>query len=344
MKVWEIAEGFGLENLRLTERPDPEPGPGQVLLRMRARSLNYRDLLMVRGKYNPRMPLPVIPLSDGVGEVTAVGEGVERVKVGERVSPIFAQRWLAGTPTKVELQSTLGGPRDGTLCEQMVCSEEAVVHAPEHLSDVEAATLPCAALTAWSALVTQGRVAPGDTVLVQGTGGVSIFALQIATLLGARVIATSSSDEKLERARSLGAAETINYETTPEWGKAARALTGGRGVDHVVEVGGAGTLQQSIRATKPGGTISLIGVLAGGAAPVDLTPVLMQNIRLQGVLVGHREGFEAMNRALTLHRLRPIVDRVFPFDQARDAMHHLTTQTHLGKVCIRDGDCIGDGP
>jgi len=333
MKAWEIPE-FGLENLTLVDRPDPEPGPGQVLLRVRARSLNFRDLLMVRGKYNPKMPLPVVPLSDGVGEVVAVGDGVERAKVGDRVSPIFAQRWIAGTPTKTELRSTLGGPLDGTLRELMVCSEEAVVPVPEHLSDEEGATLPCAALTAWSALVEQGGVAPGDTVLVQGTGGVSVFALQLATMLGARVIATSSRDDKLERAKELGASELINYKSTPEWGKAARALTDGRGVDHVVEVGGAGTLEQSIRATKPGGTISLIGVLAGGAAPVNLTPVLMQNIRIQGVLVGHRQGFENMNRAIAHHRLRPVVDRVFPFAEAREAMQHLASQKHLGKVCI----------
>lgn len=334
MKAWEIAEGFGLDHLRLAERPDPTPGPRQVLVELRARSLNFRDLLMVRGKYDPRQALPLVPLSDGVGEVVAAGDGVQRVKPGDRVCPIFAQRWIAGTPTKTELRSTLGGPLDGTLRERMVCDEEAVVHAPEHLSDVEAATLPCAALTAWSALVTHGAVKPGETVLVQGTGGVSIFALQIAKVLGARVVATSSSDEKLERARALGADETINYRETPEWGKAARALTGGAGVDHVVEVGGAGTLDQSIRAVKPGGTISLIGVLAGGAAPVNLTPVLMQNIRVQGVFVGHREAFEAMNRAIAHHGLRPVVDRVFPFAQAREAFDYLSSRQHLGKVCI----------
>ncbi len=334
MQAWEITESFGLDHLRLVDRPDPEPGPRQVRLAIRARSLNFRDLLMVRGKYNPRQPLPLVPLSDGVGEVTAIGEGVERVKVGDRVSPIFAQRWIAGTPSRTELRSTLGGPLDGTLREAMVCDEEAVVHVPAHMTDVEAATLPCAALTAWSALVTQGALAAGQTVLVQGTGGVSVFALQIAKLLGARVIATSSSDEKLERVRALGADETLNYRTTPEWGKAAKALTGGEGVDHVVEVGGAGTLDQSIRAVRPGGAISLIGVLAGGAAPVNLTPVLMQNIRIQGVLVGHRQAHEALNRALGQHALRPVVDRVFPFAEASAAFEHLASQEHIGKVCI----------
>lgn len=334
MKAWEIAESFGLENLRRVERPDPEPGPREVAVQLRARSLNFRDLLMVRGKYNPRQRLPLVPLSDGVGEVVAVGEGVQRVKVGDRVSPIFAQRWIAGRPTKTELRSTLGGPVDGTLCERMVCDEQAVVHVPEHLSDEQAATLPCAAVTAWSALVTHGRVAAGETVLVQGTGGVSVFALQLAKLLGARVIATSSSDAKLERVRTLGADETINYRTTPDWGKAAAKLAGGDGVDHVVEVGGAGTLDQSIRAVRPGGTISLIGVLAGGAAPVNLTPVLMQDIRVQGVLVGHRQSFEAMVRAVAHHRLEPVVDRVFGFDEAPAAFEYLASQKHIGKVCL----------
>ena len=334
MKAWEIAGSFGLENLRLGERAGEEPGPHDVKITIEARSLNYRDLLMAKGKYNPRQPLPLVPLSDGVGEVAAIGAGVERVKVGDRVMPIFAQRWIAGTPTKTELRSTLGGPLDGTLRESMICSEESVVHAPSHLDANEASTLPCAAVTAWSALVTQGKVAACETVLVQGTGGVSIFALQIAKLLGARVIATSSSDEKLARARELGADETINYRSTPEWGKAARALCNGDGVDHVVEVGGAGTLDQSIRAIKPGGTISLIGILAGGAAPVNLTPVLMQNVRIQGVLVGHRESFEAMCRAIEHHRLRPVVDRVFPFAHAREAFEYLASQKHVGKVCV----------
>ena len=334
MRAWEIAGSFGLDNLRLTERADEEPGPREVKIGISARSLNFRDLLMAKGKYNPRQPLPLVPLSDGAGEVVAVGSGVERVKVGERVMPIFAQRWIAGAPTKTELRSTLGGPLDGTLREAMICSEESVVRTPSHLDDGEASTLPCAALTAWSALVTQGHLAPGETVLVQGTGGVSIFALQLAKILGARVIATSSSDEKLEKARELGADETINYRSTPEWGKAARALCGGEGVDHVVEVGGAGTLDQSIRAIKPGGTISLIGILAGGAAPVNLTPVLMQNVRIQGVLVGHRESFDAMCRAIEHHRLRPVIDRVFPFAEAREAFDYLASQKHVGKVCI----------
>lgn len=337
MRAYEIRGGFGLANLTLGERPDPTPGPGQVLLRIKAVSINYRDVLMVRGSYNPRQKLPLVPLSDAVAEVAAVGAGVRRVAVGDRVMPIFAQGWLAGEPTREKLATTLGGPLDGTLCEQMVVHEDGLVPVPAHLGDEEAASLPCAALTAWSALVTYGRIRAGDTVLTLGTGGVSIFALQFARLHGARVIVTSSSDAKLARAMELGAAHGVNYATNPAWGKEARALTGGAGVDHVIEVGGVGTLEQSIRAVRPGGTINLIGVLAGYEHPVNLTPVLMQNLRIQGVIVGDREGFEAMNRALAQHALRPVIDRVFPFEQAREAFEYAAAGKQLGKVCVRVG-------
>ncbi len=300
---------------------------------VRAVSLNFRDLLMVRGRYNPRQPLPLIPCSDGVGEVVALGAGVSGVKLGDRVAGLFAQDWASGEPSKPAFSSTLGGPRDGMLAARVVLPAHGVAPVPSHLEDAEAATLPCAALTAWSALVTLGGVKAGDTVLVQGTGGVSIFALQFAQLLGARVIATSSSDAKLERVRAMGAWRTINYRTTPDWGKVARKLSAG-GVDHVVEVGGAGTLQQSIRAVRPGGRISLIGVLAGGASDLNMTPVLMQQIRIQGVFVGHREGFLAMCRAIEQHAMRPVVDRVFAFEEARAAFEHLASGQHFGKVCI----------
>ncbi|HSD27021.1 MAG TPA: NAD(P)-dependent alcohol dehydrogenase, partial [Vicinamibacteria bacterium] len=240
MKAFEIQKSFGLDSLAAVDRPDAIPGPGQVVVRMKAVSLNYRDLLMVRGHYYPKQPLPLIPLSDGAGEVVLVGDGVTRAKVGDRVMAIFAQRWISGEPTKAKLLSALGGPLDGTLCEEMVLDEEGLVHVPPHLSWEEAATLPCAAVTSWSALVTEGGIEPGDTVLVLGTGGVSIFALQIARLHGARVIVTSSSDAKLERARALGAAETINYLATPDWEKRVRELTEGTGADHVIEVGGGG--------------------------------------------------------------------------------------------------------
>jgi NADPH:quinone reductase-like Zn-dependent oxidoreductase len=335
MRAVTISGAFGLNNLRVEERPEPRPGPGQVVVRMRAASLNYRDLRMVEGVYNPRQSLPLVPASDGVGEVIALGDGVTRVKTGDRVSPIFAQSWLAGTPTTPQLRSTLGGPIDGTLAELMAVDAEGVVPVPEYLTDVEAASLPCAALTAWNALVTLGRVRPGDTVVTQGTGGVSIFGVQLARLLGARIIATTGSDDKIERLRELGAHEVINYKRDPEWGKSARALTGGRGVDLVLDVGGGTTLAQAIRAVRPAGHISVIGVLAGVASDLNLLPILMQGLRLQGVFVGHRESFEAMNRALAESRLKPVVDRVFPLEQTREALEHLKSGQHFGKVCIQ---------
>lgn len=340
MKAWEIQQEFGLDNLHLADRPEPsaeELGPGEVLLAMQAASLNYRDLMTVRGQYNPKQPLPLVPCSDGVGEVVAVGEEVERWAVGDRVMPIFSQGWIAGEPTPERLRSTVGGPLPGTLQERMVVSAEGVVSVPEHLSDEEAATLPCAAVTAWSALVTDADVRPGDTVLVLGTGGVSIFALQLARLLGARVIVTSSSDAKLERAHELGAHHGINYAQIPEWGKEVRRLTDGRGVDLVVEVGGAGTLEQSLEAVRMGGQISLIGVLAGAVTDLQVTRVLMNRVRIQGILVGDRERFEAMNRAIETGRLQPVVDSVVPFEDARDAFERMARGEHFGKIVIRHG-------
>lgn len=334
MRAYVVNEEFGLNNLDVVERPSPQPAAGEIKLEMRSVSLNFRDYLMIQGLYNPRQPLPVVPCSDGVGEVIAVGDGVDEAWLGRRAVPIFAQRWQSGKPTKAKLKSTLGGPLDGTLAEHMVLPVESVVEAPEHLSDAEAATLPCAGVTAWNALVEQGGVTAGDTVLTLGTGGVSIFAVQFAQMLGARVIVTSSRDEKLERAGALGADDGINYRDDEDWGKTARELTDGRGVDLVVEVGGAGTLQQSIRAVRIGGQISLIGVLAGGAQEINIVPVLMKNIRIQGVIVGHREMFQRMNRAITHHQMRPVVDRVFGFDEVGEAFEYLADGAHLGKVCV----------
>jgi NADPH:quinone reductase-like Zn-dependent oxidoreductase len=334
MLAYEIHGGFGLDRLRRVERPDPRPGPGEVLLRMSAASLNYRDLLMVKGRYNPRQPLPLVPLSDGVGEVIEVGAGVSRVQVGDRVATMFAQHWLSGPPTRDKLKLTLGGPLDGVLAEQVVVHADGVSLVPHHLSDVEASTLPCAALTAWTALMDHGKVRPGETVLVQGTGGVSMFALQIASMAGARVIVTSSSHDKLEKARALGAWQTIHYPSTPEWGKTAVELSGGAGVDHVIEVGGAGTLQQSLRAVRPGGHVAIIGILAGSAGEVNLLPVLMQNLRMEGVMVGHREAFEGMCRAIQGHELQPVIDSVFAWTEVRDALEHLGSGQHFGKICL----------
>jgi NADPH:quinone reductase-like Zn-dependent oxidoreductase len=332
VRAVEIRDAFGLDHLTFVERPDPVPGPGQALVRLRAASLNYRDLLTVEGKYNPKQKLPLIPCSDGAGEVVAVGDGVTRVRPGDRVSAIFAQRWIAGEPTRERLRSTLGGPLDGTLAELAVFDQEGLVKIPEHLTDEEAATLPCAAVTAWTAL---DGITAGDTVLLQGTGGVSIFALQLARLKGARVIITSSSDEKLARARELGAAEGINYRETPDWGAKAKELTGGTGVDLVVEVGGAGTLRQSLQAVRMGGTIALMGNLAGTIAEIPLPLIFMQNIRVQGILVGPRESFEALNRAISFHGLHPVIDRVFPLEEIHAAFEHMRAGGHLGKICVR---------
>ena len=335
MKVVEIKDGFGLDRLQLAERPEPEAGRGQVLLRMRAAALNYRDLLMVQGQYDPRQPLPLIPCSDGVGVVAAVGEGVQRVKIGDRVCPIFAQSWIGGSPTRERSRATLGGPLDGTLAEWMVLDAEGVVGAPEHLSDEEAAALPCATLTAWNALVDHGRVKAGDTVLVEGTGGVALAALQFTNMLGARAIVTSSSDEKLARATALGAWQTLNYRTHPEWAREVKRLTGGEGVDLVLDIGGAQTLPQAVHAVRLGGCICSIGVVSGRSFEFDVTPVFMRQIRIQGVFVGSRDGFEAMNRAIVQHGLRPAVSRTFAMHETRGALEYLASAEHFGKICIR---------
>jgi NADPH:quinone reductase-like Zn-dependent oxidoreductase len=324
---------FDIDALNVGERPQPQPGPGEVLVRMRAWALNYRDLMLVKGQYNPKLKLPFVPLSDGAGEVAAVGPGVRRVKVGERVAGCFMQQWQAGEVTEAKAKSALGGALEGVLAEYVVLHEDGVVAVPAHLSDEEAATLPCAAVTAWHALVGEGQLKAGDTVLVQGTGGVSLFALQFALMHGARVIATSSHADKLARVLEMGASDGINYKQTPDWGDKVRELTGG-GVDHIVEVGGAGTLNQSLRAVRMNGRIALIGVLAG-PGNVNPTPILMKNIRVQGIFVGSRAMFEAMNRAITLHKMRPVVDRVFGFAEVRQALRHMESAAHFGKICLR---------
>ncbi|PSM46917.1 NAD(P)-dependent alcohol dehydrogenase [Chroococcidiopsis sp. CCALA 051] len=335
MKVYEIQNSFGLDSLNIAERPDASPSYGQVLIKIRAVSLNYRDLMVVKGLYNPNIPLPLIPFSDGAGEVVAVGEGVTRVKVGDRVAGIFFQNWIAGKLTAAKTNSALGGAIDGMLAEYVVLDEDGLVHVPAHLTDAEAAALPCAAVTAWNALFHSGNLKAGETVLVQGTGGVSIFALQFAKIAGARVIATSSSDEKLEKVKQLGASEIINYKQTPKWGKNARELTDSEGVDLVVEVGGSGTLNESLRAVRIGGQISLIGVLSGGSGEISTVSMLMKSVRVQGIYVGSREMFEAMNQAITLHQIKPIVDRVFPFSEAREALKYMESGSHFGKICIQ---------
>ena len=332
MKAMRIHELGGPDGLRLDELPEPRPGAGEVAVRVRATSLNYRDLMMVRGQYNPKLALPIVPLSDGAGEVSAVGQGVTRFKPGDRVASAFMPGWVSGAPNEAKARSALGGGGAGMLAETVVLPAEGVVAVPDHLSFEEAATLPCAAVTAWHALVVEGQLKAGDTVLVQGTGGVSVFALQFARLHGARVIATSSSDEKLQRMLALGASDGINYKTTPDWDKAALKLTGGEGVDHVVEVGGVGTLNKSLRVAKMGGRVSLIGVLTGGSAEVGIFPVLMKNLRVQGIYVGSVGMFELMNRAIALHAMKPVIDRVFPFEEAaedRDAFLALSLRFYV---------------
>lgn len=334
MKAYELQQ-FGIDSLVQVERPEPKPGVRQVVVKVSAVSLNYRDLMLAKGTYNPRLKLPIIPLSDGAGEIVAVGEGVATVKVGERVAGTFFQNWVDGEISEVKARSALGaGERTGMLAEYVALDDVGVIRFPDYLTYEEAATLPCAALTAWNSLIVESKLKAGETVLIQGTGGVSIFALQFAKASGARVIATSSSDEKLARVTAMGASDGINYKTTEDWDKAVRALTGGVGVDHIVEVGGAGTLEKSLRAARIGGTIGLIGVLASGPG-VNPLPILMKAVRVQGVFVGSREMFAAMNRALEVHQIHPVIDRVFGFDEAQAALKHLESGAHFGKVVIK---------
>jgi NADPH:quinone reductase-like Zn-dependent oxidoreductase len=302
---------------------------------MRAWSLNFRDLSVARGAYGGVLAKGRIPLSDGVGAVVDVGEGVSRVKPGDRVAGIFMQGFLAGGITAEALATALGGAIDGVLSEYVALSEQGLVHVPAHLTDEEAATLPCAAVTAWNALVREARVKAGDTVLLLGTGGVSLFALQFAKLHGARVILISSSDEKLTIARKLGADETINYAEDADWDKTVGRITDGRGADVVIEVGGAGTLDKSLASVRVGGTVCLIGVLTGVAGPVSTASILRRHVRVQGIYVGSREMFEEMNNAIAQHRLRPWIGKGFGFEEARAAYDHLSSATHVGKVTIR---------
>jgi NADPH:quinone reductase-like Zn-dependent oxidoreductase len=334
VKAYRLHAFGGPDSLQRDDMPSPAPGPGQVLIRVRAVSLNYRDLLLSKGLYNPKLHLPVIPVSDGAGEVVATGAGATRFAPGHRVAACFMPGWIDGELDEAKARTALGAEAPGMLAEEVVLPEEGLVSIPAHLSFEEAATLPCAAVTAWHALFERGGIKPGHTVLTLGTGGVSIFALQFAHLAGARVIATSSSDQKLARALELGAADGINYRTTPEWDKRARELTSGRGVDHVVEVGGAGTLPRSVRAVRLGGHVALIGVLSGGGE-VNPMPILMKGVRLQGIFVGSRAMFEAMNGAIETSRLHPVIDRVFAFDQAVEALKYLESGAHVGKVIIR---------
>lgn len=334
LKAMRIEGDWGLENIRLVELEDPEPGPDDVVIRIEAVSINPRDLVMMQGGYG-RMggTLPFVPLCDGAGRVVATGTNVRRVKQGDLVCPAFSRTWLHGTATPDTLAGAHGGPLDGTAQELMQVPANAVVKAPSHMSAQEAATLPCAAVTAWNALIEEGCLKAGQTVLLQGTGGVSLFALQIAKMQGAEVIVTSSSDEKLDVARNLGADHLINYKSTPEWHKTARDITDGTGVDHIVEVGGADTLEKSTAAVKASGTISVIGVLSGAASALQLGRVVTRHVRLQGVTVGSCEMLEAMAAAMTLHGTRPVIDDgYFELQALGDALVRLPHSKHIGKI------------
>jgi NADPH:quinone reductase-like Zn-dependent oxidoreductase len=335
MRVFQIEGDWGMDHLRLSTRAEPQAGPGQVVVQMKASSLNYRDLVVPNRGYGSHTgTLPLIPVSDGAGVVTEVGPGVRRVAVGDRVCPTYFQRWVSGEPDLERLTQSLGGPIDGTMTEYMCLSEEGVSKVPAHLSDVEAATLPCAALTAWSALVTCSNTRPGDRVLVQGCGGVALFAVAFAKMLGAHVTVISSSEERIERVKHLGADAAINYRSTPEWAKATRDITGGRGYDLILELGGEKTLPQSLRCIRPGGTVAMIGILSGSAMATSLGLIITRQVRLQGVTVGHRDGFEAMLRAIEQHQLKPVVDRVFAFEELKEAMAYLQSGAQFGKVCL----------
>jgi NADPH:quinone reductase-like Zn-dependent oxidoreductase len=333
MKAWCFSESFGLDNLQLIDRPGPEPGPGEALIAVRACSLNFRDLVVSKGGYGRAVRTPLVPLSDGAGEVLAVGPGVTRVKPGDRVAAAFFQRWVSGEQDDEMASSALGGAVQGMLAERVCLNAEGLVHIPGHLSFEQAATLPCAAVTAWNALFEAGKLAPGETVLLQGSGGVSVFALQFAKMAGARVVITSSSNAKLERLAQLGARGLVNYKSTPEWDKPVREFTGGRGVDHVVEVGGPGTLPLSIKAVRRSGHIALIGVVAG-PGEIDPRQIFLKALRVNGIYVGSRRMFERMNAAIEQADLRPVIDSVFPFADAPAAYRHLESGTHFGKVVI----------
>lgn len=337
MRALNVAAPWGLDALKVVELPDPKPGRGQVLVRMKAVSLNYRDLLMVNGMYGRGSASTtdvITPFSDGCGVVEAVGEGVTRFKPGDRVATMFFQGWISGPPTLEKAMTALGFPIPGAGAELQTFSQEGLSKVPEFLTDQEVATLPCAALTAWRALFEDAKLQPGDTVVLQGTGGVSVFGLQFAHAAGYRTLITSSSDEKLERARGLGADHLVNYRQTPEWSKPVREATGGRGADFIMEVGGGGTIEQSMRAVRIAGHIAIIGVVAGAGEGFNPAALIGNAAKLQGVFVGSRDMFEAMCRAIELHRIRPVVDKVYPWTEARAAFAAMAGGEHFGKIVL----------
>ena len=336
MRALSVAEPWGLEAIQVVEAADPAPGPGEVLVRMRAVSLNYRDLLMVQGMYARGAATggPITPFSDGCGVVEAVGPGVTRVKPGDRVATLFFQAWISGPPTLEKLSSSLGSPIPGAGRELAVFSQDGVSKVPDFLTDQQVATLPCAALTAWRGLFEDADLRPGDTVVLQGTGGVSIFGLQFAHAAGLRTLITSSSDEKLARAKALGADHLANYRQEPEWSKAVRAATGGVGADFILEVGGGGTIEQSLKAIRIGGHIAIVGVVAGFGGGFNPAALIGNSAKLQGLSVGSRDMFEAMCRFMALKQIGPVVDKVFPWTEARAAFAAMQGGEHFGKIVL----------
>jgi len=332
MRVWQIPS-FGIDSLELVERPMPHPGPGEVLVKIRAASFNFRDLLMVKGRYNPRLHLPRVPCSDGAGEIALVDAAVTRWKAGDRVAGVFMQNWLDGPPTAAKIKGALGGDIDGVLAEYVLLNETGLVAIPDGLSFEEAATLPCAGVTAWNALAA-GNLNPDSTILIQGTGGVSIFALQFAKARGLRVLGISSSAAKIERAFDLGLDEGLAYGETSEWDHWVLDQTGGEGVDLVVEVGGVGTLPRSLRALKMGGMIAQIGVLSEPAEHMPIPLTLHKQLRIQGIYVGSRLDFEVMNRTITSSHLHPVFE-CHPWTKAREVMHQMESATHFGKLVVK---------
>ena len=338
MRALNVAAPWGLDAIQVVDRPDPAPGAGEVLVRMRAVSLNYRDLLMVNGMYGRASASSgdvITPFSDGCGVVEAVGAGVTRVKTGDRVATLFFQNWISGPPTLAGLSSALGFPVPGAGSELQTFSEQGVSKVPEFLTDQQVATLPCAALTAWRGLFEDADLQPGDTVVLQGTGGVSVCGLQFAHAAGLRTLITSSSDEKLDRAKALGADHLVNYKTTPAWSKPVREATGGRGADFIMEVGGGGTIQESMKAIRIGGHIAIIGIVAGAGDAFNPAALIGNSAKLQGLSVGSRDMFEAMCRAIDLHKISPVVDKVFPFTEAKAAFSAMAGGEHFGKIVLQ---------
>lgn len=336
MRVFEIKDDWGMDNLVLSSRPEPVAGAGEVIIKMKASSLNFRDLIVPeRGYGRATGEIPLIVLSDGVGEVVEIGENVSRVKIGDRVCPTYFQNWQGGEPNDARFSSALGGPLDGTMADYMCLSEQGVVKVPDYLSDAEAAALPCAALTGWSAIATLGKSKAGDKILIQGSGSVALFALSFAKIHGCHVTMLTSSEEKQERLKSLGADETINYNIHENWAKESRSITADRGgFDNIIELGGAQTLPQSLKAVRTGGTISAIGVLSGLNISASLGFIVARQVKIQGVTVGHRDGFEAMLKAMEQYKIKPVMDVSFGFEELKEALDHIKGSSRFGKTWI----------